>query len=91
MRDNSKNEINKRQPGLRRIPMERTKSLFKGFPKTKLIHTHTQKQTNKQTNKQKQQQNKNKNKKPNKQTNKQTNKQKQKQKKQLMINVHTST
>ena len=71
MRDNSKNEINKRQRGLRRIPMERTKSLFKGFPKTKLTHTHTHTHTNKQTNKQTKTTTKQKQKNSNKQTNKQ--------------------
>ena len=36
MRENSKNKINKRQQGPWRIPMEQTKSLFKGSPKTKV-------------------------------------------------------
>ena len=35
MRENSINKINKKQRGPLRIPVERTKSLFKGSPKTK--------------------------------------------------------
>ena len=43
MRENSKNKINKGQQGPWWIPMEWTKSLFKGSPKTKLTQQNFKK------------------------------------------------